>query len=165
MTIYLIHSTHSEASRNLVGFIGGDGMAQDQDIIHDGHPIRVLSQRHSVLDAAIPLYPVPACVVVDGGEARGGSVETWADCAAIIASSPAPSRQLSKGAFLELFTGEELADLKAKETAIPAVGVFWEKFRARDYISLTDPLTISSVQALEDNGFIAAGRAAAILGG
>jgi len=172
MTIYLIHSTHSEASRNLVNIIGGDGMAQDQDIIYDGHPIKILSRRQSVLDASIPLYPVPSLVVVDGGEARGGSVETWADCLDFIdnppvpaPSVPAPKVEFTKTDFLDLFTVEEQIALKGLEKTDDAVALFWERYRVADNIRLDDPRTIGAINMLAAAGHITLDRAAAILEG
>lgn len=77
---------------------------------------------------------------------------------------PADTSTISKLDFLNRFTDDvEFPALKAAEATNLDVAGFWEKFRAAEYISLTDPRTITMVQKLEDGGLLAVGRAAEIL--
>ncbi|WP_173086443.1 hypothetical protein [Fundidesulfovibrio magnetotacticus] len=73
--------------------------------------------------------------------------------------------RMSKLDFLDLFTQAELEALKGLEASVPSVAVFWEKYRAAEYMNLTDPRTVASIRALETAGLIAAGRADRILAG
>lgn len=76
------------------------------------------------------------------------------------ASEPARMTPLD---FMELFTHDEQQRIVAAAADIAAVGLFWEKLKLADTVSLDDPRVIGGVQALEFAGLIAAGRADEIL--
>jgi len=81
---------------------------------------------------------------------------------------PAPQEpeqitQISRLDFMDRFTDTELAGVFAAAKASPAVEVWVEKVKAASSIDLTDPRTVSGVQALETAGLIAEGRADEIL--
>ncbi len=80
---------------------------------------------------------------------------------------PAPQEpeqitQISRLEFMDRFD-KDLAGVFAAAKANPDVEVWVEKVKAASSIDLTDPRTVSGVQALETAGLIAVGRADEIL--
>ncbi|WP_412470544.1 MULTISPECIES: hypothetical protein [unclassified Halobacteriovorax] len=65
--------------------------------------------------------------------------------------------------FMDRFTDAELAGVFTAAKSSVSVEVFIEKVKAASHIDLTDPRTISGVQALEVAELIAPGRADEIL--
>jgi hypothetical protein len=78
-------------------------------------------------------------------------------------AAAAVSLQLSRLAFLDRFTDPELVAIYTAAKSEVAIEVMLDKFRAADYIDLSDLRTIAGIEALEEIGLIAEGRAAEIL--
>lgn len=72
-------------------------------------------------------------------------------------------RPITKIAFMERFTDEELAAIYAAAKADVRVEVWMDKLRLASEVDLDDPRTIAGVQALETMGLIGEGRAAEVL--
>lgn len=70
---------------------------------------------------------------------------------------------LSKLEFMNRFTDLELAGIYTAAKSSVAVEIWLEKFKLASEINLDDPRTVAGIQALEDGGLLAAGRAAEIL--
>lgn len=168
MKVIILHSAQVEESRAIMDGLGLDPQMNEETLVaQNGWTV---SGKHSYATLVCPAFAAyPTCVVIeDGGTMRVKSpVSDLAECLEFVGTPlvPEPVTRRSRGEFLELFTDGELEDLKAKEFTIPSIGVFWEKFRSREFIDLADPLTIASVENMEAFGFIASGRAAAILEG
>lgn len=77
-------------------------------------------------------------------------------------AQPAP-RPITKLAFMERFTDEELAAIYAAAKTDVRVEVWMDKLKLASEVDLADPRTQAGVQALEAMGLIAEGRAAQIL--
>lgn len=75
---------------------------------------------------------------------------------------PAP-RPVTKLAFMERFTDEELAAIYAAAKTDVRVEVWMDKLKLASEIDLADPRTKAGVEALEALGLIAQGRAAEVL--
>lgn len=76
----------------------------------------------------------------------------------------APPTPITKLAFLDRFTDVELATILTMAKTVIQVEVFVKKLDAATDVVLSDPRTVSGVQALETFGMIGAGRASQILG-
>lgn len=76
-----------------------------------------------------------------------------------------PLGQISKLAYMERFTDAELTAIYGAAKVSLAVEVWMEKFKLADFIDLSDPRTLTGLQALESNGLIGPGRALEILHG
>jgi hypothetical protein len=82
----------------------------------------------------------------------------------------APSRRLSKLAYMNRFTDDELAAIYTAAKTVVQVEIFLKKFEATSVepdgtsIDLDDPRTVAGVQGLEYFQLIGAGRASEILG-
>lgn len=74
-----------------------------------------------------------------------------------------PKTTLTKLEYMNRFTDAELAAIYTAAKTVIAVEVWLEKFKLSTDIELTDPRTVSGVQALEDAGLLAEGRADEIL--
>lgn len=75
---------------------------------------------------------------------------------------PAP-RPVTKLAFMERFTDEELAAIYAAAKTDVRVEVWMDKMKLASEIDLADPRTRAGVEALEALGLIGQGRAAEVL--
>lgn len=73
------------------------------------------------------------------------------------------SRILTRLAFMRRFTDTELATIYAAEEQSVQIKVWLDKFRMAEEISLDDPEIIAGVNALEQMGILAVGRAAEVL--
>lgn len=71
--------------------------------------------------------------------------------------------EVSRLDFMDRFTDAELAGVFTAAKSSVSVEVFIEKVKAASHIDLTDPRTISGVQALEVAELISPGRADEIL--
>lgn len=82
-------------------------------------------------------------------------------------AAPAPaqpvSRTVTKLAFMERFTDEELAAIYAAAKTDVRVEVWMDKMKLASEIDLADPRTRAGVEALEALGLIGQGRAAEVL--
>lgn len=77
---------------------------------------------------------------------------------------PAPSKILSKVAYLKRFTQAERIAIRSAAKVSPQVNDYIEMLNAAaDVVHLEDPITAEGLQALETAGLLAAGRAAEIL--
>lgn len=74
-----------------------------------------------------------------------------------------PASTLTKLEYMNRFTDAELAAIYTAAKAVVEIEIWLEKFKATTEIDLSDPRTVSGVQALEGAGLIAAGRAQEIL--
>ncbi|TCS98749.1 hypothetical protein EDC36_104173 [Tepidimonas ignava] len=90
-------------------------------------------------------------------EQAAQSVEAAAEPA-----KPTP-RPISKLAFMERFTDEELAAIYAAAKTDVRVEVWMDKMKLASEIDLADPRTRAGVEALETLGLIGQGRAAEVL--
>lgn len=80
------------------------------------------------------------------------------------APEPEPTpRVLTKLAYMNRFQDAELAAIYSAAKVVVQIEVWLEKFRASEYIDLSDPVTIGGLQALEAAGLLAEGRANEIL--
>lgn len=79
------------------------------------------------------------------------------------ASDAHAPRPISKLAFMERFTDEELAAIYAAAKTDVRVEVWMDKLKLAGEVDLNDPRTQAGVRALEALGLIAEGRAAEIL--
>lgn len=172
MQIIILHSQYSPLSLALLESMGILPDGADMTITHEEREVRIISE-HAQAVAACPNFSAyPAIVVQDGASVRVKSpVESWAECQDFVdnpptSEAPAPKIEFTRLEFLNLFTGEEQVALKAAESN-PAVGVFWESWRAADCIRLDDSRTIAAVSMLAtpEIGIITPARAAAILEG
>lgn len=73
------------------------------------------------------------------------------------------SRILTRLAFMRRFSDAELATIYTAEDQSVVLKVWLDKFRLAEEISLDDPEIVGGVNALEQMGLIAAGRAAEVL--
>lgn len=76
-----------------------------------------------------------------------------------------PPGQISKLAYMERFTDDELTAIYGAAKVSMAVAVWLEKFKLAEFIDLSDPRTLAGLQALESNGLIGPGRALEIQNG
>ena len=76
---------------------------------------------------------------------------------------PAPSRILTKLAWVDRFTDEEMAAIYTAAKVNIQVEVWLEKFKISQEVDLDDQRLIAGVQGLEAAGLLAEGRAAEIL--
>lgn len=174
MEIILLHSAQVEDSRALLselGLVETMEVPADFTLMKGSSEVRVIS-KHALATGVCPSFSCyPTLVVKEGDQVRSLSgLKTWAEAVDFINEPPAtvtPVQKVrfSKLEFLGLLTDAEKVSLKAKETSDPVVGVFWEEFRASEFIDLTDPRTIRGVQALEASDNLDEGRAAQILAG
>lgn len=75
----------------------------------------------------------------------------------------APTRILTKLAYMNRFTDAELATIYTAAKSAVSVEIWLEKFKLASEVNLDDPYTIGGLQAMEAGGLIGAGRAAEIL--
>ncbi|MFN4149287.1 MAG: hypothetical protein ACK4E4_07055, partial [Rhodocyclaceae bacterium] len=80
-----------------------------------------------------------------------------------IAATPTPATPLTKLAFMNRFTMEELAAIYAAAKTDVRVEVWMDKLKLAEFIDLADTRTQDGVNNLEAAGLIAEGRAAEIL--
>lgn len=74
-----------------------------------------------------------------------------------------PKTTLTKLEYMNRFTDTELTGIYTAAKSVVEIEIWLEKFKVTTEVDLTDPRTVSGVQALEDAGLIAAGRAQEIL--
>lgn len=87
MNITLFHSVHSEASRDLVNSLGGDGYAEDSVLHFDGMTIRVVGSHTAIQEIGQPFRATPTVLYVDskGGTHtlefpyNGEAIKLWAE--------------------------------------------------------------------------------------
>jgi len=115
-------------------------------------------------DAEREVSPIQEEILRNGGTAdyRGGQ---------LIVTPKAPETAeiatgniITKRAFLARFTPEEFAAIKTAVEQQPMVDYFWQLFMVSEEIDLSFPETTVGVNALEQMGLLAAGRAAEVLG-
>lgn len=169
MKVIILHSAQVETSRALITELGVDPqMNEDIIVAPNGWSVSGKGSYATLVCPSFSAYPTMVVIEDDGRMRVKSPVAGLAECEAFINAQPeAPSKliQLSKVDFLGLFADAELVNLKAKEQADPVVGVFWEQFRASDYIRLDDPRTIKGITALEATNNLPVGRSAQILAG
>lgn len=78
-------------------------------------------------------------------------------------TAPAPRTKLTKLEYMDRFTDAELAGIYAAAKQSVQVEIWLERFKLATEVDLSDPRTISGIQALEAAGLIAAGRSIEIL--
>lgn len=83
----------------------------------------------------------------------------------VATQEPATLGQISKLAYMERFSDTELAAIYGAAKVSLAVEVWLEKFKLAEFIDLTDPRTLTGLQALEASGLIGHGRAMEIVNG
>lgn len=89
------------------------------------------------------------------------AVEYWNP--AILLFQTKEGAQLSKKEFFRRWTPQEYAAAKALAAANGQVDYYWQLFILSDYISVSDPDTVTGVQFFESVGVMAQGRATEIL--
>jgi len=76
----------------------------------------------------------------------------------------APSQKvITKLAFMNRFTMEELAAIYTAAKTEVMVEVFFDKLKLAEYVDVTDPQTIAGVQALVSKGLLTEARAQEVL--
>lgn len=70
---------------------------------------------------------------------------------------------LTKLQFIQRFRLEEFAQIQQAENQNPAIHAWLSMLQIADFINILDPATITGVQAIEQAGLLAKGRAAQIL--
>jgi hypothetical protein len=83
--------------------------------------------------------------------------------APLIENTPEPSKPMTKFQFISRLTLAERVAIYTAEDTNPVIKMWLEMFRICEEIELDNPDTREGVQMLEALGFIAAGRADAIL--
>jgi len=171
MSITILHSPFNEASLTFLATLGIAPQGEDVTVDINGTAVRVVSNHE--LAAGIAAFGDYPALVYAPGEAVYvlNRPASWQECLDFMAApsgaeSEAPAKgptNLTKLDFLDLFTDTELKSLKGLEASSLDVALFWERYRAAQYMNLADPRTIASINALEATGLIATGRAAQIL--
>lgn len=80
-----------------------------------------------------------------------------------VAESPTPITQITKLAFLDRFTDQELANIIDASKTNSLIAVWIKKLDLAENMLLTDERTINGVFTLEQVGLLAEGRATEIL--
>lgn len=75
------------------------------------------------------------------------------------------SLRISKVAFMDRFTDQELVAIYSAAKQSVAVEIWLDRFKLSEFIDLADGRTASGVHSLESAGLLGAGRAAQILRG
>jgi hypothetical protein len=78
-------------------------------------------------------------------------------------TTPPPARILTRLAFLDRFSVQELTTLYTAAPASPQIQVWLDMYRVSDEINLDDARLIAGVEGLENAGIIGVGRAAQVL--
>lgn len=101
--------------------------------------------------------PVPGEItVVDGVAAMTQTI-------ASLPTPVPPSRILTRLAFLDRFSVQELTTLYTAAPASPQIQVWLDMYRVSDEINLDDPRLVAGVEGLESAGILSVGRAAEVL--
>ncbi|MDR4125580.1 hypothetical protein [Yanghanlia caeni] len=80
-----------------------------------------------------------------------------------IAATPTPSTPLTKLAFMNRFTMEELAAIYTAAKTEVMVEVFMDKLKLAEYVDVTDPQTVAGLQSLAAAGLLSEARVQEIL--
>lgn len=169
MEIVILHSAQVEASRALMdsiqtGYAQLNSPAEHSFAVGDD-TATVISKHNKAVERLPNFSGYPTAIFADGRVVSPAPL--WPDLVALAATLPPPTpgpRTFTRLEFLNRFTDQELATLKGLEATDPAVGIFWEKCRAAEFISTDDPRTIAGVDQLAADGHITPARADAILG-
>jgi hypothetical protein len=90
---------------------------------------------------------------------------TYADIPPAPEPEPEPKQtEFTRLEFLNKFTPTEQVALKSAEASSPAVGVFWESWRAAEFVRTDDPRTIGAIDMLVGFNIVTQERADEILG-
>ena len=81
----------------------------------------------------------------------------------VIPAAPVVAAPISKREFLKRFTPAEYAAIKTAAAVNATLDWYWQQFLLADFLTMTDPDTVSGIDMLEAAGLIATGRAAQIL--
>ena len=79
-------------------------------------------------------------------------------------TTPALVTRLTRLEFFDKFTEPELEGIYTAAKTVVQLEIMLDKFKAAEYIELTDLRTMYAISALESSSFLANGRAAEILG-
>ncbi|MFZ6813770.1 hypothetical protein ACO0K3_04835 [Undibacterium sp. Rencai35W] len=88
-----------------------------------------------------------------------------AQTTALEATHSPPATVLTRLAFMELFTSDELDAIYTAAKTVVAVEVYLDKLKVSDVIDLTNNATVAGIGRLQSAGLLTAERASAILAG
>ena len=80
-----------------------------------------------------------------------------------VQEGPAPAKIITKLAFMNRFTMEELAAIYTAAKSEVLVEVFLDKLKMAEYVDVADPQTIAGLQALAASGLLTEARVQEIL--
>ncbi|GAC1315538.1 MAG: hypothetical protein NVSMB28_00160 [Collimonas sp.] len=114
-----------------------------------------------VYDVVTDLYPGKA----DADVIAALHANTESQTSALEAKHNPPATVLTRLAFMELFTSDELEAIYTAAKTVVAVEVYLDKLKVSDVIDLTNSATVAGIGKLRSAGLLTAERASAILAG
>lgn len=110
-------------------------------------------------DVVTDLYPGKA----DADVIAALHANEAAQATALEAKHNPPTTVLTRLAFMELFTSDELEAIYTAARTVVAVEVYLDKLKVSDVIDLANSATVAGIGKLQSAGLLTAERAAAIL--
>lgn len=112
-----------------------------------------------VNDVVTDMYPGKA----DGDVLAALHATSQAQVTALEAQHNPPATVVTRIAFMELFTPEELEAIYTAAKTVVSVEVYMDKLKVSDMIDLTNSATVTGIGKLQTAGLLTADRVSAIL--
>lgn len=153
-----VRQIHFDASGVGLGIVGKDHL-EDGAFVLAPEFESTLAARYALVDG----------VVVDGYEGKtddevmAALAQAEAERAAALAGAkPSLPKIISKLAFMDLFTENELEAIYEGAKQSAALEVYLDKMKVADNVDLHDPRTVAGLNRLKDAGILSPDRVAAI---
>ena len=114
-----------------------------------------------VNDVVTDMYPGKA----DGEVLAALHATNEAQVTALETQHNPPATIVTRIAFMELFTSDELEAIYTAAKTVVSVEVYMDKLKVSDMIDLTNSATVTGIDKLQAAGLLTADRASAILAG